>query len=162
MNKKALIIVIGLLILVAAACAYVFLLPDNASMPQSNTTTPTRDQPKEETKPESPEPTPAQPGAYRPYSADAISATTGTKLLFFHAPWCPQCRELESSINADGVPDGVTVFKVDYDSNQQLRQKYGVTIQTTFVKIDDWGNKQDLYVAYDQPQFSSVEQRLLK
>jgi len=103
-----------------------------------------------------------QPGSYVTYSEAAILDTVGTKLLFFHAPWCPQCRAMEASIESDGIPSGVTVFKVDYDSNQALRQKHGVTLQTTFVKIDDQGNKIASYVAYEEPQFSAVERELLR
>jgi thiol-disulfide isomerase/thioredoxin len=98
---------------------------------------------------------------YADYSQDATTKTDTTKLLFFHASWCPQCRSIEQSIKKDGLPSGVTVFKVDYDTNQELRQKYGVTIQTTFVKIDSNGNKLAAYVAYEEPTFSSVQRELL-
>lgn len=103
----------------------------------------------------------SKPGAYIDYTSSAISQTSGTKLLFFHAPWCPQCRDLEDSIKQDGVPDSVTIIKVDYDSNQALRQKYGVTLQTTVVKIDDNGNLIDKFVAYQEPSLAAVKQRLL-
>lgn len=103
-----------------------------------------------------------RPGVYTDYSEDAIAKTPGTKLLFFHATWCSQCRQIEASMKADGIPDNVTVFKIDYDSNQKLRQQYGVTLQTTFVKIDDRGNKVASYVAYQEPRFSSVERELLR
>ncbi len=99
----------------------------------------------------------AAPGQYVDYSPELVSSTPGTKLLFFHAPWCSQCNALESDIEASGLPDGVTIFKVDYDSNQDLRQEYGVTIQTTMVKVDDDGNKIDSYVAYEEPTFDNVE-----
>jgi thiol-disulfide isomerase/thioredoxin len=99
---------------------------------------------------------------YIDYSETALNNTEGTKILFFHAPWCPQCREIEASINEDGIPSGVTVFKVDYDSHQSLRNKYGVTLQTTFVEVDDKGNKIDSYVAYEEPRFSSVVRELLR
>ncbi len=69
---------------------------------------------------------------------------------------------MEASIQQRGIPSGVTVFKVDYDSNQSLRQQYGVTLQTTFVKVDDEGNKVASYVAYEEPRFSSVERELLR
>ncbi|MDQ5972118.1 MAG: hypothetical protein QG553_277 [Patescibacteria group bacterium] len=103
----------------------------------------------------------SKPGAYIDYSSAAISQTSGTKLLFFHAPWCPQCRDLEASIKQDGVPNGVTIIKVDYDSNQALRQKYGVTLQTTVVKIDDKGNLVDKFVAYQDPSLNAIKQQLL-
>lgn len=107
-------------------------------------------------------PTPsASPGKYIEYSDDALGTTTGTKLLFFHAPWCPQCRDLDESITTSTIPDNTTIFKVDYDSNQALRQKYGVTIQTTIVKLDQNNNKQDSYVAYQSPTFDKVKAALL-
>lgn len=102
-----------------------------------------------------------QKGNYVDYSEGVIASTSGTKLLFFHAPWCPQCRSLESSIKQSGVPDGVTVIKVDYDSNQQLRQKYGVRIQTTVVRINDQGELVESFVAYDDPSIKAVAEALL-
>lgn len=100
-------------------------------------------------------------GSYVDYSDDFIQATSGTKILFFHAPWCPQCRELEADIRARGVPEGVTIAKVDYDSSQRLRQNYGVTLQTTLVKIDDDGNLIAKYIAYDNPDLAAVIANLL-
>ena len=95
-------------------------------------------------------------GSYVEYSDSAIANAEGDSYLFFHAPWCPQCRSIERGITSDGVPDGVTIIKVDYDSNQDLRSKYGVTLQTTFVKVDNDGNEVSKFVAYNDPQFSSV------
>ena len=101
------------------------------------------------------------PGKYIAFSDSASANTSGTKLLFFHAPWCPQCRALDESINKGPIPDNVTIFKVDYDSNQELRKKYGVTLQTTIVKIDDQGNLVKKYVAYEQPTIEAVKNNLL-
>lgn len=100
------------------------------------------------------------PGAYIDYSSNIIANTAGTKVLFFHAPWCPQCRTLEADINKQGLPSGVTVIKVDYDTNQALRQKYGVTLQTTLVRVDDQGNLVKKLVAYDNPSIESIKQVL--
>lgn len=103
-----------------------------------------------------------QPGVYADYQEGLVASTDGVQLLFFHAPWCPQCRMIESDIEKQGVPNGVTVLKVDYDSNQALRQRYEVTLQTTFVEIDKDGNKIDSYVAYNEPTFDSVKANLLE
>jgi thiol-disulfide isomerase/thioredoxin len=103
-----------------------------------------------------------QSGQYLDYSPELVASTPGDKLLFFHAPWCSQCVALEKDIEANGVPDGATVFKVDYDSNQDLRQKYGVTIQTTMVEVDENGEKLDSYVPYEDPTLDSVSAALLK
>ncbi|MBI4032502.1 thioredoxin family protein [Candidatus Berkelbacteria bacterium] len=94
-------------------------------------------------------------GQYLTYSGDLLIGS-GRRLLFFHAPWCPQCRALEKTIQERGVPDGVTIIKVDYDSNQQLRQQFGVTIQTTLVEIDGSNALIERYVAYDEPSISAV------
>ena len=100
-------------------------------------------------------------GQYVTYTSSMIASTKGIKLLFFHAPWCPQCRALETDIMKQGVPDGVTIIKVDYDSHQELRQKYGVTLQTTIVRVNDQGELVSKFVAYDDPSLGSVVENLL-
>lgn len=100
-------------------------------------------------------------GKYIEYTEDSFASARGIKLLFFHAPWCPQCRALDESIKASDLPDDVVIFKVDYDSNQPLRAKYGVTLQTTVIKTDEKGDKVGGYVAYDEPTFQSVKKALL-
>jgi thiol-disulfide isomerase/thioredoxin len=156
MNKKILFVVIGIVLLIAVSLWY--LATRNSNTPPEASTTTSREEPKPQTE----TPVASTPGAYVAYSKEKVEQTAGTKLLFFHAPWCPQCQSIEKSINEEGIPDNVTVFKVDYDSNQALRQKYGVTLQTTFVKIDDAGNKIESYTAYEEPHFSAVERALLK
>lgn len=101
-------------------------------------------------------------GSYVDYRNGIIQESQGQRVLFFHAPWCPQCRSVEKGINADGVPDGFTVIKVDYDSNQALRKKYGIKIQTSFIKVDENGNAiGEPFVAYEDPEFSSVVRNYL-
>lgn len=158
MNKKALVVVIGLIIVIAGALAYVFVQSSNKTETVKDTKQSTSDQQ------DTPSQTPSlqETGMYIPYSAEALAEAQGTILLFFHASWCPQCREIERTINEGGVPHNVTVLKVDYDSNQALRQKYGVTLQTTFVKVDKEGNKLASYVAYEEPTFDAVKRELLQ
>lgn len=156
MSKKILFIVAGIILVISGAVLYAVLTPRES--PVVETEKPAQSNPSSN---ESAKPKGVSKGEYLDYSEEALAAASGTKLLFFYAPWCPQCREVEASIKDAGLPDGVAVFKVDYDSNQELRQKYGVTIQTTFVKVDDNGNKIASYVAYDEPRFSSVERELL-
>lgn len=69
---------------------------------------------------------------------------------------------IEEDIKSQGVPDGVTILKVDYDTNQPLRQKYGVTLQTTFVEVDADGNELEKFVAYNEPTFDSVKANLIE
>lgn len=160
MSKPKTIFVIPAIIILAIGLAVAYLLfisPDKTAAPSEQTIDRTQTEEKNEEKKE-----PAQPpasaiaGAYIPYRDGIIAETKGEKLLFFHAPWCPQCRALDADIKEKGVPDNTAVIKVDYDSSQALRQKYGVTIQTTIVRVDDQGNEVKKYVAYDDPTLAAV------
>lgn len=88
-------------------------------------------------------------GRYIDYSADAIkSEGYDVTILFFHAPWCPECRAFDTAIKQGTVPQGIQILKIDYDSSQDLRQRYGVTIQSSFVRVDKDGNKQKSWSGY--------------
>lgn len=95
-------------------------------------------------------------GKYVDYSQEALANAEGRRWIFFHAGWCPQCKALEDDINATGVPDGITIFKADYDTSGELKKKYGVTQQTTIVEVDEQGNKINSFVAYDDPSVAAV------
>ena len=85
-----------------------------------------------------------QPGAYvewSDYDADPAAYSDSSVVLFFHASWCPDCQATDESLVSDGVPDGLTVVKVDFDDSTDLRQQYGVTIQHTFVLVEPDGNQ---------------------
>lgn len=97
-----------------------------------------------------------EPGAYVDYYDGVIAETAGEKVLFFHAPWCTQCQQLEQSILSEGVPDGTTIIKVDFDSETELRQQYGVTLQTTVVHVDDDGDALGSTVLYDEPSLDAL------
>jgi thiol-disulfide isomerase/thioredoxin len=77
-----------------------------------------------------------QPGQYH---------EAGEVVLFFNATWCPTCQETVKNLDSDGAPAGLTVVSVDYDSNQDLRQKYGVTVQHTFVVVSEDGQKKKVF-----------------
>ncbi len=80
---------------------------------------------------------------YADYTADKEAFSAGPVVLFFHADWCPKCRETDSNLTADpaSLPDGLTVVKLDFDAETGLRQQYGVTVQHTFVQVDAAGEK---------------------
>jgi thiol-disulfide isomerase/thioredoxin len=82
-------------------------------------------------------------GSYEAYSPEKISrAESGDVVLFFHAAWCPSCRSLSKNIeeNMTAIPDGVSILKVDYDKESDLKKKYEVTNQHTLVQVDANGN----------------------
>lgn len=98
----------------------------------------------------------AQAGAYVDYRDGIIDETPGAKAIFFHAPWCPQCRALEESILSGEIPDGLTIIKADFDSETELRQQYGVTLQTTIVYIGDDGESLGSTVLYDDTSLDAL------
>jgi len=90
-------------------------------------------------------------GAYKDYSPAAVTAEqkAGQKVvLFFHANWCPTCQASDSAFraNPEKIPAGVTVLKLDYDTQTALKQKYGVVYQHTFVQIDNNSNLVALWI----------------
>lgn len=83
-------------------------------------------------------------GAYltRAEYQSQMAERAGTKVVyFFHASWCPTCRATEKAIEEDGIPAGLTVVKVDFDSETDLRKTYGITQQHTFVQVDEDGHE---------------------
>ncbi len=162
MNKRALLIVAIVTLFIISGVVYLLTTDSTADVTEQRTPA-MNSQNKPDTKQPSTQTgqTIATAGTYVDYRDGIIAETTGTKLLFFHAPWCSQCRALEADIKAKGVPDNVTIIKVDFDSNQKLRQQYGVTLQTTVVKVDDDGNLLKKTVPYDEPSLATVTKELL-
>lgn len=85
-------------------------------------------------------------GEYKDHTASNLPASIlsdGTvKVLYFFASWCPSCKKANQTLTA-WYADGtglLTVYKINYDEEKALEQKYGVTYQHTFVKIDGQGN----------------------
>ena len=69
-------------------------------------------------------------------------AAKGPTVLFFNAKWCPLCRADMREIDARMSDLGeITVVIVDYDDAEDLRSKYGVTYQHTYVQIDSLGER---------------------
>lgn len=81
---------------------------------------------------------------YITYTSDSLSkAKDGKLVLFFKASWCHTCQAADKDITANltKIPDNLTIAKVDYDSSGDLKQKYGVVHQHTFVQVDENGNQ---------------------
>ena len=82
-----------------------------------------------------------KPTGYMNYDAIKVkeALANGQKVaLFFAANWCPSCRVLDGAINANlsSIPQNTLIVKVDYDTSDAMKQKYGVTTQHTTVLID--------------------------
>ena len=68
----------------------------------------------------------------------AALAKKGPTVIFFFATWCPNCilTLTELSEKWDQIDPGATVVIADYDRETELKAKYGVTHQDTFVLLD--------------------------
>ncbi|MGL5828035.1 MAG: thioredoxin family protein, partial [Angustibacter sp.] len=77
------------------------------------------------------------------YAANPAQYAETNVVYFFHAPWCPTCKATEEDAQAKkaNLPAGLTLVKVDYDSATDLKRKYGITAQHTFVKVDKTGGE---------------------
>ncbi len=76
---------------------------------------------------------------YMVYDAQKVSDSDENKVLFFHASWCPDCVAANRSIAEASTTAWLKIFKIDFDDSVELRKKYGVTKQHTFVQIDSDG-----------------------
>ncbi len=151
MNKRVLIVVAILAVVILGSVAALALTPP-AEPPAAAPSAARTPVPAPSA---SPSPSPL-PGRYVAYTPDELAADEGRTFVFFYAPWCGQCRDIDAGILAQGVPDGVTILKADFDSEQALEQQYGVTMRTTFIEVDDDGAELQRFVAYDTPTFDAV------
>jgi thiol-disulfide isomerase/thioredoxin len=154
MKGKGLWVVVGAIALIIV-CALIYAASSDKKMP-------TYQQPATSTPSTNNQPQSNRTGSYVDYSAEALSGAEGRRWIFFHAGWCPQCRALEQDIKTDGVPTGITIFKANYDSETDIKKKYGVTLQTTIVEVDENGNEVKKFVAYDDPTLDAVLSAMLE
>jgi thiol:disulfide interchange protein len=76
----------------------------------------------------------------QPYTPAALAqAQSAGKpvVLHFHADWCPTCRAQDKSLDAlKAMPAeklDVTVLRVDYDKETELKRQLKVRTQSTFI-----------------------------
>lgn len=86
---------------------------------------------------------PADPvvGAYltlENYQKSKESYVNSKVVLFFNAAWCSTCKKARDNFQAslNQIPADLTIVVVDFDNSTELRRAYGVTVQHTFVQID--------------------------
>lgn len=78
-------------------------------------------------------------------AAEALAAKQPT-VLFFAADWCPYCQADLKDINANGNQlGGVAIVVANYDTATDMKAKYGITAQDTFVQIDAAGMQKALW-----------------
>ena len=76
--------------------------------------------------------------SYQNYEQEVEKYKDSRVVMFFNASWCSTCKiardNFESSL--DQIPSNLTIVVVDFDNSDDLRKKYGITVQHTFVQID--------------------------
>ncbi|QQS18193.1 thioredoxin family protein [Candidatus Saccharibacteria bacterium] len=164
MNKKALItisIVVGLLLVGGGVVAYTNdqntkeeqqkmamqkKADDEAMVKKAQDSAMAKDTVAQEGDSMAKDETMAKQGSYvtlADYDKDPSKYADTKKVYFFHASWCSICQGIDKEIKADmsKIPAGVTLIKTDFDSSTDLRKKFGVTVQYTFVQADNTGNE---------------------
>lgn len=73
----------------------------------------------------------------------AKAQKSGRAVLYFWASWCPTCKVLDAELKERGneLPSDVTILQVNYDTEDELKKRYGITQQHTLVQIDKDGNE---------------------
>lgn len=82
-----------------------------------------------------------KPGTVYAAYAQGVIGNGETSVLFFYAPWCPECQAADKILKAlykNGSPI-ISTYRVDYDSEKELKKTYGIVRQTSFVLIDETG-----------------------
>ncbi len=118
----------------------------SADSPESNEATATAEVTTAETTTAEAAPTGAGAGSYidlADYEANKAAYASTDVVLFFNAVWCSTCKVARDNIESDlsAIPSDLTIVAVDFDTAQDLRKKYGVTVQHTFVQVDPAGDE---------------------
>ena len=155
MNKKILLVVVFIVLLLIAGGIFVYLNNNKSQNSASSLVEPTSQNNIEneaKTEPAEAQNSNTQNGAYvtlAEYNNNPNAFKDTKKVYFFHASWCSVCQAIDKEINADlsKIPNGVTIIKTDFDNSTDLRKKFGVTTQYTFVQVDTAGNEVSQWVA---------------
>jgi len=140
MNKSLLIGIV--LVAVIGVIAVIFLSQNKNT--DKNTSMATSSDIKEEVMEEKSDKMMAEDSRYVDFTAQKFEEAKDKKrVYFFHASWCPTCKVVnkEFSENSTGIPEDVMIFKTDYDTENELKKKYNITYQHTFVFVDENGSE---------------------
>ena len=74
------------------------------------------------------------------------------KLLYFSAPWCGPCKMFGPMMDRL-ASEGLTIQKVNIDTETELTTKYGIRSVPSVIKVDGNGNKLDMCVGVKNAEF---------
>lgn len=85
------------------------------------------------------------------FTSEAAAWTLAKKqnvVYFFAATWCPDCQATYKNLKANlaQIPATMTLVVVNYDKSSDLKKKYGITTQHSFVKVGTKGEKLKAWV----------------
>ncbi|QXQ06197.1 thioredoxin family protein [Sphingosinicellaceae bacterium] len=91
--------------------------------------------------------------AVQPYNQAAFDAAQKAGkpiIVWVHAPWCPVCREQAKTIarvTAQPAYKDMQVFRIDFDTQKPLWQKFGATMQSTVIAFH--GKRETARISHD-------------
>ncbi|MBI4130589.1 thioredoxin family protein [Candidatus Roizmanbacteria bacterium] len=143
MNKNTMLVLGGIVVVVAVLVGKTFLA--NSQTVNQETANPTTISDTANQQATNPAESEEKTSWYTAYSPEALAAATvddQKAVIFFHASWCPTCKAASEDFqsNIGQIPSDVTILKADYDTRTELKKKYGVVMQDTFVQVDSQGN----------------------
>ena len=78
---------------------------------------------------------------YMNYSTENLkNAKWKNIVLFFHSDWCSTCKAFEKKVLSEKIPEDILILKVNYDKETELKKKYNIVTQTSFVIVDNKWN----------------------
>ena len=85
--------------------------------------------------------------AFTTEAAAQTLAQKQTVVYFFAATWCPDCQATYKDVKANfsKLPMNFTLVFVNYDKAKDLRAKYGITAQHTFILLGAMGEKKKVW-----------------
>jgi thioredoxin 1 len=82
-------------------------------------------------------------------SLDQVKALAAERptIVYFHAEWCPTCQATMVQFQArwPEVQPGIVLVLADYDKETELKSRYGVTYQNTYVQVDAAGERLQIW-----------------
>ncbi|MDQ6985223.1 MAG: thioredoxin family protein [Candidatus Dojkabacteria bacterium] len=79
---------------------------------------------------------------------DKIHFENENNVIFFSASWCATCHEAKENFknNLSKIPGNLTIYEADIDRFKDLKKKYGVTVQHTYVQVDKNGKELNQWI----------------
>jgi thiol-disulfide isomerase/thioredoxin len=98
--------------------------------------------------------------SYETYSASPEKYSASNVVLFYNAYWCSTCKAARDGFESGlgEIPEDLTIVLVDFDENTEMRKKYDVIVQHTFVQIDSAGN--ELQRWYGSTTVAEIEEKI--